>query len=115
MTACIASICEVSIEDAPYLKVEQWFGVLWNWLEAHGYEIKGLIYGTDILEYDVGVDGYYVVCGRSREYVQMEKVTHSVVFYRGRMVHDPNPSGRGLYTIDYGYRIERAKNTLQIK
>lgn len=108
-SAALASILDLPLESIPYFRImdqDNWISALFSFLDLKGYEYRGSKYGTDVLKYDLGVNGYYIVNGRSRTYVDDPTAKHSVVFYKGAMVHDPNPSGKGLYTIEYCYMIE---------
>lgn len=111
LRACVCSILEMGIDDVPHFIIEQddWVGKMIQWLNSKGYEFKGCKYGTDVLTYDKGIDGYYIVNGLSRFFLN-GKTRHSVVFKDGKMVHDPNPNSKGLQSIEYCYMIEKIDN-----
>jgi hypothetical protein len=108
LRAALASILELKLEDVPHLRLlgENWFETMYSFLWDNGYEFHGSKYGTDILTYDKGVKGYYIVQGKSRTYPDCK---HNVVFKDGKMVHDPNPSNKGLATIEDCWMIEPKK------
>lgn len=90
--ACIASIFEISLYEAPDLSI---YGSLWwvyftDWCHERGLHPVDLLIGTDTFSW-VG-DGYYIVSGPSPRI----KYLHAVVYKDGQMVHDPHPSGDGI-------------------
>jgi hypothetical protein len=108
--ACICSILELPIEDAPDVPDEKyWMTVINRWLEK-----KGLVLMVVSTVFD-SVDGrrlcvkkprvypmdcYYVVGGRSPR-----GIGHSVVFQGEVMVHDPHPEGGGVADVTDLYFI----------
>ena len=110
-SAALASIMNLKLEDVPYFRQlgKEWAIELFDFLNKNNLEMHGCKYGTDLLDYNIGIDGYYIVCGRSRFYADDINAKHSVVFFDRKMVHDPNPIGTGLFTIDYCYMIEKRK------
>lgn len=105
--AAIASVLEVKLEDLPNLNSAQnkeWFRDLWNFLVSHGFSYRGDIHNeAKILAYDKGVNGYYVVNGKSpRGYSR----GHAVVYHKGKFVHDPYPGGNGILSLDWALKIE---------
>ena len=104
--ACLASIMELSIEEVPKIQDmgQNWFPAFWDFLIKHGYMFHGTGKSENVEVYDKGVDGYYIVNGDSpRGFVR----GHSVVYYKGKMVHDPHPDGTGLLKVRCFYMIER--------
>lgn len=111
-SAALASILELKLEDVPYFRVIDqsiWINELFSFLHKYDCEFYGTKYGTNILTYDIGINGYYIVNGQSRFYFDDPTITHSVVFYKGKMIHDPNPANKGLLTINSCYMIERKR------
>lgn len=106
--AAIASITEIPLirfDGFEYMMEGSWFPPLWNILVEHGFTYQGMIRKLEkILSYNIGVDGYYVVCGGSPRGF---KPGHAVVFKNGEMIHDPHPDGTGITSIDCAYMIER--------
>lgn len=109
LSAAIASILEIQLDDVPHFRIleDDWFSHFFDFLIKYDCEFRGTKYGTDVLSYEKGIDGFYIVNGRSRFYVQDPEIKHSVVFYKGKLVHDPNPANKGLYTIENCYMIEK--------
>jgi hypothetical protein len=113
---CIACILDLQISDIPLLKGSDWFIELYYFLRERGYEYIGTP-GFDEFHESIknkiyyppfqGVDGYYIVGGKShRTYVDRG---HSVIFKEGKMVHDPHPDNNGLLTYENVYWIEKGK------
>lgn len=114
-SAALASILEFKLEEVPYFRImgeKEWIFELFDFLHLNNCEWYGSKYGTDILNYNVGIDGYYIVNGRSRFYVDDPTIHHSVVFFNGKMVHDPNPCSKGLFTIESCYMIEKRRDLI---
>jgi len=105
--AAISSVTEIILsefEGFQYLNNGVWFNPLCSVLRPHGFMYAGSLYGEKkILDYKIGVDGYYVVSGGSP---RGSDRGHAVVFYNGAMVHDPHPDGTGITTIKTAYMIE---------
>lgn len=100
---------ELPIEDVPiFVKSDKWFQNMFKWLLNKGFEFKGSLYGTNILNYDIGIGGYYIVTGLSpRQGKELAIGTrHSVIFKDRKMVFDPHPSDVGLLTIEDAMMIE---------
>jgi hypothetical protein len=104
--ACIASILELRLDEIPKLQDmgSNWFPVLWDFLISRGFTCFGTGRKEEVGSYRKGVDGYYIVNGKSPRGF---KRGHSVVFYEGKLVHDPHPSGLGLLDIRDFFMIER--------
>jgi len=100
LAACIASICEVPLDDVPQptreelASVEQWHlylvrlheGFLW----ARGVYLLPVSYLTNTAQ-SVAPMGYSILTGRSPR----TGGYHSVVCFDGEVVHDPHPQGKG--------------------
>lgn len=109
LSACLASMLEIPVEDVPvFVKSDSWFKDMCKWLVKNGYEFKGSLYGTDILNYDIGIGGYYIVSGLSpRQGKELAIGTrHSVIFKDRKMIFDPHPSDAGLLTLEDAMMIE---------
>jgi hypothetical protein len=109
MGACLASIMELSINVVPKFQDmgQNWFQPFWDFLAEHGYTFHGTGKPENVEVYDKGIDGYYVVNGDSpRGFTR----GHSVVYYKGKMVHDPHPEGTGLLKVRNFFMIERTEN-----
>lgn len=93
--ACIASILELSIEEVPEFQKmgDKWFPTLWDFLHTKGCDCHGTGRPEKVETYEPGVNGYYVVNGGSPRGF---KRGHSVVYYKGKLIHDPYHGGNGL-------------------
>lgn len=104
LSACIASLMEISIEEVPNFhegighKVPQddpegvkifWKNVM-NFLYANGYSLVHLdaSEGSETLTH---LKGYYLVGGESPRGYQ-----HAVIYHNGKLAHDPHPEGGGV-------------------
>ncbi|MDO8640048.1 MAG: hypothetical protein Q7R33_00725 [Nitrosarchaeum sp.] len=104
--ACIASILEVDLIDVPMFHDKDWFQRFWDWLISKGYQYHGTLNKDQVLTYNKGVDGYYIVAGDSPRGPHIIG-GHAVVFINGQRVHDPHPDNTGIVNIKYGLMIER--------
>ena len=104
--SCLASILEIPLHEVPTFQNmgNNWFTVLWDFLISKGYEFHGTGKKENALIYDKGIDGYYIVNGSSPRGF---KRGHSVVYYRGKLVHDPYLGGNGVLDIWSFYMIEK--------
>lgn len=113
MTACLASLLELPIEEVPYFAGmgNEWHVPFFNFLNQYGYEYEGLIMPNrigDMMNYE-GVKGYVCVSGRSpRSHV---KDGHMVIFKDGKLAHDPHPDGTGIDSIDNVWMIRKIQET----
>ena len=90
MRAAFASILEIEIDDIPEFEEmsdKEWFPKLFNWLESIGFYL---------LQWDeeIYLPVFFIANGMSPR-----GVSHSVVYFEKKMVHDPHPSGLGINTI----------------
>jgi len=116
LAACLASLLEVPLEQVPALEDmgTEWFGVMYEFLNQHGYDYLGTKYTGPslnpfwwefLLEAQPGVNGYLIVGGKSpREWVTRG---HAVIYKDGAMVHDPHPSNAGLTEVEHVMLIRR--------
>lgn len=112
MRASIASILELDIDEVPHFRqIERlggkWLPELFGFLKKHGYEFRGT--GTPnrhTMSECSGVDGYLCVAGPSGN---LKGAGHMVVYSNdGKLVHDPNPNGGGILSVEYWWMIHRA-------
>lgn len=109
LTACIASLFDMNIEDVPFFIEEPDYPYnVEHFIENNGYKLEG----TGILskikeEYKDfnGIDGYYIAVGMGNR-----GVYHCCIYKDGEMVHDPHPSNDGIQSIEYIYLITRNEN-----
>ena len=68
---------------------KEWWHEMLRWLESIGF---------DLIQWREGVvlPGYYLVMGVSP---RDPNINHQVVFYNGKMIHDPHPKGGGVIKI----------------
>jgi hypothetical protein len=113
--ASIASILEMKLEDIPELHSginKHWFPILWDFLIKHKYTFYGTLHKEeDILAYDKGVKGYYLVSGDSPRGCARG---HAVVYYKGKLAHDPYPNGNGVTKIWHALMIEPQEENCEI-
>lgn len=99
MMACIASILEIPLEDVPEIElqyadyIERYYA--WRaWFRSRGFGYLPF----DVTEPDADVimrwDGYTIGSGDNPD-----GISHAVVCYDEEVVHDPNPSRRGIVKI----------------
>ena len=114
MAACVASLLGIPIDGIPSWEDMgddgSWGDSFMSFLESNGYEYEGMIaprssdWKSDVLSLSDGVDGYFIVGGKSP---RLHTRGHAVIYKNGVMVHDPHPSGDGLFEIEEVYIIER--------
>lgn len=104
--SCLASILHLDLKEIPKFQDmgDKWFPALWDFLIEHGYEFHGTGKKENVLTYDKGVEGFYIVNGSSPRGF---KRGHSVVYKDGKLVHDPHPSGLGVTEVWSFYMIEK--------
>jgi len=93
LRACLASILELTPDQVPnfsdfarYAEDESWAKPMWNFLRERGLEFYS-VYPP------LKPHGYCIAVGKSPNIVGC---THAVVWRYDRLVHDPNPSRKGL-------------------
>jgi hypothetical protein len=110
LSACLASLLEMQIDEVPAFNLMggEWGIELYNFLQKHDYTSQGTGYaqnGIEKLEKYEGIDGYVIVQGKSfREYVTRG---HAVIYYHGKLAHDPHPSKLGLKEVEDWLMIEK--------
>ena len=89
----------------------EWFQTFYDFLDINGFKYSGLFYtreayGTwdSLLHKSKGVDGYFITSGKSPRHVAGG---HAVVYYQGKLFHDPHPSRLGLLEVEDIMMIER--------
>jgi hypothetical protein len=91
LRACICSLLEIPKEDSVHIynfaKDKKYPQKLYKFLYKHGYKLISSKYSNDISI----AQEYYMVWGMSNR-----NVYHSVIYYKGKMVHDPNREGGGV-------------------
>jgi len=92
--ACIASLLELPLEAVPnFCLYDDWYHRVNKFLAPMGLcyiemaiDSRGLYYSL------IDSNTYYVLCGKSPNY----DCLHAVVAQGTEIVHDPNPSNKGL-------------------
>ena len=96
MAACIASIWEIPIEEAPTLEEDVKAGRSWWWALRQWCSVRGF---TPVMIYQTTGHGAMLEAAMSMAGGDSPRGTeggHSVVWQRGKLVHDPHPDGTGL-------------------
>lgn len=95
--ACIASVFEVLLEDLPRLHMveDNWENDLEKWLEPRGFVVISMGYPKprdiqDLPDFQC----VHLAIGDNPD-----GVSHCVVVDSGKIVHDPNPSRRGILNV----------------
>lgn len=89
LTACIATLLHLDIEDVPNfedISDDTWFFEYKKWLYSKNM-IPITFNNQDSISY------YTIMSGPSP---RNPKLWHSVIYYKGKIVHDPHPSKAGL-------------------
>jgi len=84
MQAATASFLDVPIDTVPDFGQRGGWGAMREFFRGYGYVLEER-------KVDFEPPGYYFVVGVSTQLHE-----HIVVYQMGRLVHDPNPQGRGL-------------------
>ena len=97
-SACIASILELSLEDVPVFCgiCGDWWGAYIDWLEKRGLTSQCYEYNEDYPPRML-----HTATGKSPR----GKWNHCVVWFNGKMVHDPHPSREGLDGLPETYDV----------
>lgn len=95
LQACIASICEVELEQVPHFveDYEDWFAEMCNWLHEKGYSFED---APDINK----TDEYVLVFGPSPR-----GRAHAVIYKHGVLAHDPHPSRDGVLEVEWSATV----------
>ena len=91
LAASLASVLELPLSKIPEFENmgKKWFSKLTKWLETLG--LYPVIWREEVV-----LPGYYFVIGQSP---RDKKITHQVVYFNGKMIHDPHPSRDGIINI----------------
>lgn len=128
LTACVASLLEMNIEDVPYwagMPDHEWGENFWNFIDNHAIRCGwGAYYVGEKMKLPEdseeefwnkvkkicsGIDGYYIVCGTSPRGFT---AGHAVIYKDGKLAHDPHPSRDGVSKIWSAYLIEKGERPL---
>ncbi len=97
LSACIASLLELPIEEVPYFGPpdrigtrEEWGKNIEQWLNPRGFYSIMFPHGLTFVP-----PGFHILSGMSPRGVR-----HSVVAHGERTVHDPHPSRGGLVLVE---------------
>jgi hypothetical protein len=105
--ACVASLMDMRINNVPHFVTygDDMIDVLKEFCNANGYRFSGLLYKPNEMELNdfKGVDGYYIVGGKSPR----NKYGHAVIYKNGKPFFDPHPDNTFTRTIDSIYLITR--------
>lgn len=92
--ACLASVFEIPVAVVPNFCAgdnPDWMSDCNAWLRPMGFYLISVALPGDVEE-GWFPEGYHLMSGRSPR----GDFNHSVVGFKGRMVHDPHPSGEGI-------------------
>ena len=84
LAACLASLLSLPLEQVPEFPGNTWFNDLYLWLLDQGYRLCES--DSELLQH-----GNAVAVGQGPRGWR-----HAVVWYDGRMLHDPHPDNTGL-------------------
>lgn len=109
-SAVLASLLELPLRAVPnFVEIDVAGGPNWWWL-FHNY-IRSFYDDRKIVNCFVRsppANQYYAVGGLSTQATEEHPIHHICVYYNGKMVHDPNPKGRGLLTEETCWYIDRS-------
>lgn len=97
LSACLASLLELPLDEVPHFTGEGWRHRLDEWLAARGQWVLAFAppepssLDDAAAWLDAAVRGYAIVSGRSPR-----GLLHATVWRGGELVHDPHPSRAGL-------------------
>jgi hypothetical protein len=104
LTACVASLLDLPIEAVPnFIQVDVAGGPNWWWhlhtyLKMMGVEIDGFKIRNP------PINRHYIVTGLSARASEEYPIHHAVIYYNGKMVHDPfRDDPAGLLTTEHSY------------
>lgn len=98
LQAALASILELPLKEVPNFVTipgPSWWDELQAWLGRRGLTLVCVPPDADWRGWLVQYGGYHLIGGKSPR-----GLLHSVVGYKGAMVHDPPPDGTGLETVE---------------
>ena len=106
MSACLATIMGLSIDDVPnFFEVsnthDEWWKAVHDWLETYGYGLCTVDFSA---EWMARKRGYVIVSG-----VSERDLFHATIWKDGEFVHDPFPNGKGVENpeqVDFLYKLD---------
>lgn len=102
LAACYASLLEVPLWMVP--PFEEMFARLEDWEDRRDEWLKRFFNLKTVRtegHYPDLMPEFYIACGKS-----VRGVWHSVIYSRGRMVHDPHYSDSGVIKVDWTTHLE---------
>lgn len=102
MSACLAAMLEIPIEDVQCEETDNWFKDVNDWLQDN-HQLAMMEVSTIPYWYR----GYFIVCGKSPRGIEHACIGH-VKEGRVAVLHDPHPSRDGLLNIDEVYALVKA-------
>lgn len=102
MSACIASILEIDLQEIPHFRLlEQqtsrcWNAILNDWLEPRGLAFLLMPAVPAMRHQLMFCPSYHMMLGNGPRGHR-----HGVVGLKGQLAHDPHPDGTGLLDVDY--------------
>ena len=94
--ASIASILEIPLEDIPDFYADEdvdWLSACNKWLHAYGFFALGInVQSEKINREELKHITDNVMCEAAVNSPRYSGVKHSIVFYKGVVLHDPHPS-----------------------
>ena len=115
MSACIASLMGITIDDVPnFFEIsnndKEWWIELRKWLATHHFGIMTINFEQGWAE---RFNGYLIVSG-----ISQRDIFHATIWKNGKMVHDPHSSKSGIKKpeqIDIIYCLDPSKYTYKVK
>lgn len=86
-------------DDSDLEASKHWVNVMQKYLNSKGYIWMSVTSDIDTFEWD---DEYYIACGPSSR-----GVNHACIYHKGRLWHDPHPSGEGIVEINHLEFLEK--------
>lgn len=84
----------------------KWHASFFRFLSEHGFKTLGTGRpSTHVLSDYCGVDGHVIVSGTSPRKWVLDG--HAVIYFHGKLFHDPHPSRAGLVDVKSWFLIER--------
>lgn len=112
MSACIASILEMDLNEVPnFFEITdtdiEWWTAVRTFLRERGWGLLSIGVTEDMLK---GYEGIFIVGGASPRFPG-SKVQHAVIWQNGKLTHDPHPDRLGVEveSIDMLYPLDPAK------
>lgn len=115
--ACIASILELPLKDVPNFMRDgpDYFAeYLSKWCDEMNFRVVDIRLNDSVQEEELLKDCYVLAIGKSPRGTE-DWHRHSVVWYNGKMVHDPHPTRVGLSLEPEMFSIFIMKNPAEAK